>query len=383
MDDLETRVKRTLEQQATRASVDSGVVGLAMRKASRRRRQTRSLGAVAACTVVVAAVAVGMIMQVGGGGGTGEIADDGTHPQIPGKWRTEYWGGLAVDVPAEWGYGGAPKHDPTGSPFTAVACYPGPSVAADGGRLAEEGGAEGYLGRPVGLTDVCAGYPFDPNGPNPRGPYVWLGADVEPGIVEYDNGIVEETVAIRGSTLTVATRDAALRQRILASARGGELCRPELELAEEIPPDRADDPTAAAAGLRVCVYQTEQPKAVTAGLTYATQLGRAELDAYREALGSAPEPEDQCPGVDLAETQWVVLESVDERGGVLRRDVVHLAGGCAGIDVDTARVVGAIETVPLSPELVEPWAVRGVSATVYAPTGGGEPEYPGLIGPQG
>jgi DNA-directed RNA polymerase specialized sigma24 family protein len=145
----------------------------------------------------------------------------------------------------------------------------------------------------------------------------------------------------------------------------------------------ADDPTAAAAGLRVCVYRADQPGAATAGLTYASQLGRTELEAYLQALGSAPESADQCPADDSVGTQWVVLEFVDGRGGVLRRDVVHLVDGCAGIDTEAERLVGAVETVALSPELVEPWAARGVSATVYAPTGEGEPEYPGLIGPQG
>ena len=51
---------------------------------------------------------------------------------LPDEWRTEYWHDMSVDVPADWGYGGAPMDDGTGE---VVACWPSAMVSADGTRL--------------------------------------------------------------------------------------------------------------------------------------------------------------------------------------------------------------------------------------------------------
>ena len=103
------------------------------------------------------------------------VADDSPTTDAPspaaGEWRTEYWRGVAVDVPADWGYGGAPVE----SAGEIVACYPEAMVGADGGRV-RQSGDQGWVGRPIVVTDVCALYPWLENSPEeePAAPYVWL-----------------------------------------------------------------------------------------------------------------------------------------------------------------------------------------------------------------
>ncbi len=115
----------------------------------------------------------------------------------PDGWRTEQWHDLAVDVPAHWGYGAAPMR------------------LVDDTNICGDLPDGPYVGRPVHGPDMCwAGDRL----PGASAPYVWLGADVEPGTVALGNGTVQETVEVAGTTLTVAADD-PLRRRILASAR--------------------------------------------------------------------------------------------------------------------------------------------------------------------
>lgn len=130
-------------------------------------------------------------------GDTGSAAD--------GLWRTEYWRDLRVDVPDSWGWGGA-----------LPACGVGPSVSSGGQPVASDSGIP-YVGRPISSTDSC---PMEPS--PPPAPYLWLGAHREVGVVDLGGGYVEETVEVNGSRLAVASDDEALRERILASATGGE-----------------------------------------------------------------------------------------------------------------------------------------------------------------
>jgi hypothetical protein len=64
----------------------------------------------------------------------------------------------------------------------------------------------------------------------------------------------------------------------------------------------------------------------------------------------------------------------------VRRDIVHL--GCPGIDVDGTSLDGS-QLVELTPELVEPWAVGGIPAVLYGPTGGKGAMIDSFIGPRG
>src|SRR3546814_15859649 len=72
---------------------------------------------------------------------------------------------------------------------------------------------------------MCQTYPDNnPAAEPPQAPYVWLGADVEPGTIDAGNGFTQETIEVNGSTVTVATQDESIRRRILDSAAGGETC---------------------------------------------------------------------------------------------------------------------------------------------------------------
>ena len=211
-----------------------------------------------------------------------------------GEWRTEYWADMKVDVPADWGYGGAPM----ASGGDVVSCFPEQMLEADGQRVPtnQMPGQVGYVGRPIAMTDVCVPYPD--NRPDlPHVPYVWLGADVEVGTVDLGDGFVQETVEVNGSTLTVASTDAALRERILDSAGGGEMCLSEIETGGSI---EHDGPLAAElepTSMTVCAYRSDDgtdPRA-PATLAYAGRVGRAATDEYFSHVAVAGPAEGPVP----------------------------------------------------------------------------------------
>ncbi|GEP37883.1 hypothetical protein NPS01_15460 [Nocardioides psychrotolerans] len=263
----------------------------------------------------------------------------------PGR-RTEYWADLAVDVPADWGWGSTPP-----------ACGPGPSRTADGRRVVRFDEAVPYVGRPLAQTDMCV----DPPSP-PSAPYVWLGADVDPGTIDLGDGWSQETVEVNGSMLTVATDDAELREHILSTARGGEVCLSEVELRGTLDHAGGVNPSREPTTLRVCVYRREDASDTTPELAYAAELGPVALAACRRAMSEVAPPRDQCPTLDILEVEWVVLEQVADDGTVSDRDVVHMV--CPGIDRDAGGLSG-FETSPLTPAMTFPWAVGGIPAVVY------------------
>ena len=197
--ELEQVLRAGLESRAAETDVTAPVADRARAEVSRRRR-TRwgAVGAAAAVVLVVGGVAVATR-----GGGDDARRPPSVEPALNDRWsarahagwRTEYWRGVAVDVPADWGYGGAPYDGET-------ACYPEAMVAADGSR---PGRADdlGCVGRPIAVTDVCALIPTS------------LGADgalrlagcraSSPGTYEYDNGYVQETIEVGGVTVTVGS----------------------------------------------------------------------------------------------------------------------------------------------------------------------------------
>ncbi|WP_204835302.1 hypothetical protein [Nocardioides nitrophenolicus] len=233
-------------------------------------------------------------------------------------WRTETWAGLSVDVPVTWEYGAAP--------------------ARLGGSLAVCGPVAG-VGRPVPRSDVCAVYPWLAGLPITQ-PYVWLGADLEPGVVRYEGGLVQETVAAQGTTLTVASPDAALRSRILGSARPARWCG-------DAPP--------AAGEVELCGYRRTASGERVLGFAerVATGVAEAVLAAARRAPRTAADP-----GCGPLAGEVVELREPD------RRIVLDL--GCGTVDP------GDGERRRLTDEAVEPWASPMARASLTY-----------LIGPQG
>ena len=266
----------------------------------------------------------------------------------PTQWRTEYWRDVKVDVPADWGYGGAPIGDSNDT----YACWPEAMVSASGKEL-EDGAGEPYVGRPIALTDLCVPYPFEgPLAGPPDAPYVWLGAAVEPGSVELGDGWVQETREVNGSTVTVATDDPAMRERILDSAGGGERCFSEIEPGVRYDPDWAgDEPT-------VCAYANYRDG--LRRLTYAAVIADAEAEAFLDAFAAAPpfEPGGLECDVGQVESEEVLLGIGGDEYTVLLDGM-----GCP-------RIVGPDRAVRLTADLARPWAGNGIPAVVYGPTGG-------------
>ena len=311
-------------------------------------------GAVAATVAAVAVLAPGEPPPRAGAEPTGSTA-----PR-PAEWRTEYWHDVAVDVPADWWYGGGPMADGD----QALACYPEPIVSPEGERREGRGSsAPGWVGRPLHLTDVCAVVGEQ----QPEQPYLWFDAPVDTGTVDLAGGWTQQTVAVNGSRITVATEDEALRRQILASATGGETCFSELE--------HLDDPAAAppppVEGETVCAYRESGG---LARLTYATSLTPGRAERFAAAVESAPPARELgTRSCDLAGAgfEWAVVHAAGEVY-VVRTG----AGGCP-------HVQHGDRVVRLTPEVVEPWAVRGIAAVMVGPTGGKGAMIDSFIGPMG
>lgn len=371
--ELEQTLRAGLERRAAEADVSAPVADRARGEVSGRRRTRWSVvGAAAAVVLVVGGIAV----ATSRGGDDAQEPPTGSDPtptdvQPPreGEWRTEYWAGVAVDVPADWGYGGAPAE----SGGEVLACYPEAVTAPDGSHLRRPG-ERGWVGRPIAVSDVCALYPWLEHSPQeePLEPYVWLGAAVEPGVVEYDNGVVQETVEVDGVTVTVGSDDATLRHQVLASARRHQeqACDPSYAFV----PRAVDLIIAGREGAPyawVCAYRRMDDGRFV--LSYADEIEPGAAETALEAQAAAPGQETDC---DDDPIEFVVL--VTGVPGDRRSHTVYETG-CAGGTVHLAGG-GAKEMVP---EGVEPWAHNGIPAVVYGPTGGKGAMIDSFIGPLG
>ena len=218
---------------------------------------------------------------------------------LPSRWRTEVWRGVSVDVPADWAYGGAPMQ--VGG--DTIACPAVAMVSASGGRVRDERTVP-YVGRPIFLTDVCPTYPFiGPDSDPPPAPSVWLGAEVEAGSDDLGDGWVRETVEASGTTVTVTSDDPDLRQRVLASVGGVDVCRSSLP-----GPTRVHAMLIEGYGrpetLEVCVYRRSD--AGDLELAYGTVLGAAEARAFDRAVGRAEPRKMDCG--EKRPLEWVTLQ---------------------------------------------------------------------------
>ncbi|HET8958819.1 hypothetical protein [Nocardioides sp.] len=220
---------------------------------------------------------------------------------VPTPWRTEVWRGVAVDVPADWAYGGAPLNV-AGDP---VACPAMATVTASGDRVrAGDPRSVPYVGRPLFLTDVCQAYPFiGPDSDPPAVPSVWLGAEVPAGAEDLGDGWVRETMAVAGTTVTVTSDDRALRDRILGSVDRGGPCAPVLPA-----PTRVRAMLIEGYGrpqsLEVCAYRRSDAGDLV--LAYATVLGEEEARAFARAIDHAERRDMDCG--DEPPPEWVTLE---------------------------------------------------------------------------
>lgn len=332
-DDLELLVRESLRARADRVDTTAPLVGRA-RRAVRRRRGVRA--GLAAVALVVAIVGTGVVLD---GPDRTDVApapspspSPAVGPVKPSLWRTEQWQGLVVDVPVDWAWGPAPRRMSGG----LYVCGREPSRP--------------YVGRPVMMSDAC-GQEIDP--PAPTSPYVWLGVDLPPGTVDLGGGYVQETVAVAGTTLTVATRDDELRASILASAGDGGVCEPAL----------AQVPVAGSVGAdaaTVCAYRRS-------GSAYALTYG-ADLDAPKaarlvEEYDATPAfPPGRSCDVGGADPLEVVLVTVPGRRFVVEMEVMGCPFLHGGPGLEGQR--------RLTPALARPWVVGGLGTTLFGPNGG-------------
>lgn len=374
--ELERMMKEGLERRA--ASVDESAAGeivVAARAGSPRRpwRNTAVMGLAAAS---VAGIALATLVLDdddirSGGRDTDAVGDPATDVPVT-AWRTEYWHDIQVDVPADWAWGGAPVRDTVGrddgSDPRLLDCgamayispkdvkYVNGEVTASGEVRYLNGDATiPYVGRPVYMTDACAVVGLGETRP-PSAPYVWLGVSLEPGTVDVGGGYTQETIEVNGSTVTVATRDDALREKILDSATGGETCISEYDgvpTIQAVPREGVPEVT----GMTVCAYgESTDGKAE---LTYVTHVDAAATRRFQEAVSRTPAVD--CAGGQVHE--WVVL-TVEGAGGLRQEHLVQL-GECSGI-----QLLPGDDLIELTDETVAPWAVDGIPAYVTGPYGG-------------
>lgn len=279
---------------------------------------------------------------------------------LPTQWRTELWRGVSVDVPADWAYGGAPM-EVAGD---TIACAAAAMVSASGGRVRDERTVP-YVGRPIFLTDVCQAYPFiGPDSDPPSAPSVWLGADVEAGSDDLGDGWVRETVEASGTTVTVTSDDADLRDRVLASVAGVDVCTSSLP-----GPTRVHDMLIEGYGrpesLEVCVYRRSD--AGDLELAYGTVLGAEAARAFARAVDRAEPRKLDCG--DEPPFEWVTLQMT----GTSYPNAPVGVGGTQDMVIGCDVVeVGPGQTYELDEGVLDALRVEGLPAVLFD-----------LIGPMG
>ena len=111
-----------------------------------------------------------------------------------------------------------------------------------------------------------------------------------------------------------------------------------------------------------------------ARLTYATSLTPGRAERFAAAVESAP------PARELG------TRSCDLAGAGFEWAVVHAAGEVYVVGTGVGgcpHVQHGDRVVRLTPEVVEPWAVRGIAAVMVGPTGGKGAMIDSFIGPMG
>jgi hypothetical protein len=263
-------------------------------------------------------------------------------------WRWESYGGVEVQVPADWGYGNSfwpPCVDQPGKP---------------------------YVGRPGMIPLVhCGGMVVPPLGK--RVAYLWFAAPVEAGVRFDDGGWTEETRVVAGVSLTVLTDDAALRARILDSARPGiGGCPAEHPITSG--PDARPDPgpgglatVGTVESITLCRYAIGRRRRPELSPVLSTSaLTGEEARAVVLAILAAPEghgpnsPDDCMP--EVAYGDEVLLLTV--RGSARTQEVFVRYSGCDGHGIDDGHTHRRLTTEALKPLLSGPHSPTALNRSV-------------------
>ena len=227
-DELERLMREGLERRAERGGHD----GAGGRPGARRCRADAAEPGWSVCAAAaVAAVAVtGVLVDRAGspGGATGpgrSTNRPARSPTVP--WRTEYWRDMRVDVPADWGYGGAPRWRRPGDGRLRCRGHGRPPTGAAPG-----GGPDDAVRRPADRADRrLRGVPVDRPGRRAAAGALRLARRRRRA---RDRWTWATAGCRRPSRSTAAgsrspPRTPALRERILDSAGGGETCMSEVD----------------------------------------------------------------------------------------------------------------------------------------------------------
>jgi hypothetical protein len=349
---LEEAFRAGLQRRAGDVDTTVDLLGPATSAVRGQRRRRVAIGSVG---LVAAALVTAVVVQnTGGSAGPDhpQVVDEGLSEPLPTEWRTEAWHGLQVEVPADWGWGGAPDACGVGVVFKPP--------------FGERGGVDEttpYVGRPISNTDAC-GSPVLPT----TADVVWLDPEWPLGIRDLGNGYTSETVDVLGSRLTVSTDNPALRRHILESARAPESCAPSLTSAPHVDSMLTEglrNPSSA----QVCAYQRDyEDESAPFELVYATTLGEKDAAIYHSQVydGSFESSPDFCD--NSSERVLITITGEDPYGGagseVTQETVVdpfcREASGSPGM------------ANALSDKGMAAWSSNGAAVTLY-----------GLIGPQG
>jgi len=329
-DPVVTLLQRTLAGRASEAVPRADLAAVARAK-RRRRVALRSGLAGAGALGVAAAIAVPTMLVVGSGAGPAVLDGPGsasTPPasdpvyeglppvqSLPDSWRWETYGGVELQVPADWRTGGGQ----------------GP-WCVDHGSITPEP----YVSRPIGYTPAVACVRDEPR--ERWVPYVEFGGGFDPpGRKDLGDGWISETRQIGDQLLTVRTNDTALLDAILASAHtveevDGVGCPVDYAVTQSLdarPTTGPLDPAQVGQDGVVCQYRLEdwpsgQP------LIASRRLTAEEARAFVEAVVSAPvgggpdEPGSCTPDRRRGDTALLVrLPTTDGA-----RDVIVWYAGC-------------------------------------------------------
>lgn len=311
-----------------------------MRNVTRWQRVV--LAAVAAvATLLVVFAATGPAAGPGGevAAGSGALAASG--------WRWESYDGVVVAVPDDWGYG---RSD--GPP-----CL---STQDQTGR-----GHVGYVGRPGPVPAIaCTGTSTPAQGK--QSPYLWFDSQADTGVLARGGGWAAETRVVAGLALTVFSDDAALRKRILDSARpasggAGDGCPAEhaITTGPKARPDPGPGGLAAMGpveSMSLCRYTLATEQDPDPMLLSSSQLAGEQARAVVRAILSSPagdgpdEPASCAP--EAAHGDEVLLLIV--RDGTRTQDAFVRYSGCTGHGVDDGHTRRGLTTAALTPLLSGP-----------------------------
>jgi len=272
-----------------------------------------------------------------------------TYPTVraPVDWRVESFSGVEVQVPATWGWGGAPfRSDIFGAARLGGCGSDHAAVRSPSDPASYASSRTPFVGRPAHLSYTCV--PWGGDGLVPRTDAVWLGSPLAPGVRTLQ-GALAETRVVGGVHVTVFSDRSSLRRRILGTVRLVDVddngC-PTEPVFQPSAPGRLT-PTS----LSVCVYSQESG---TTELEWSGRVDAGAARAYAGAADAAVSGRSTCP---TPSGQWVAL-GLHGDGAAVRWDLA--LPGCGAVET-------AAGQAPLTEATVRDWAVGGVTAYVDGP----------------